>query len=184
MPWTFITHPEVTIEPMARVEDWGLSAAGRARAAHAVEVVPRPAHVVSSAERKARETATVLAAALGVEVVVDRELGEMDRSATGYLPPDEFDVTVDAFFAEPTSSIRGWERAVDAQRRIERAVRRQLTNTRDSVAFVSHGGMGGLLLASLTGAPISRGLDQPGLGSWFTFDPGTWRALSGWQRLD
>jgi len=142
------------------------------------------ARIVSSAERKALDTADVLAAELCVPAAVDPALGEMDRSATGYLPPDEFETVVDTFFAEPERSVRGWERAVDAQRRIVDAVRRHASGDgADATAFVSHGGVGGLLLASLSGAPISRALDQPGLGSHFTFDAVGWVPLSGWEQF-
>jgi broad specificity phosphatase PhoE len=109
----------------------------------------------------------------------------MNRTSTGYLPPAVFEPTVDAFFAHPHDSVRGWERAIDAQRRIETAVRSHLAHyAADQVAFVSHGGVGALLLASLNGAPISRTDDQPGLGSYFTFDARAWRVLSPWQRIE
>jgi broad specificity phosphatase PhoE len=109
----------------------------------------------------------------------------MDRSATGYLPPAEFERTVDAFFALPDQSARGWERAVDAQQRIERAVRAHFQDGHDdAVAFVAHGGVGGLLLGTLSGHPISRDLDQPGMGSYFTFDARDWQASSRWQRIE
>ena len=111
----------------------------------------------------------------------DAALGEIDRSATGYLPLDEFEVVVDAFFADPGRSVRGWERAVDAQARIVHAVRR--VSGDGDVTIVSHGAVGALLLADLLRAPISRALDQPGMGSVFTFDPAAWRATSGWTRV-
>lgn len=36
---------------------------------------------------------------------------ENDRSSTGFLPPEEFEVVADAFFAQPGVSVRGWETA-------------------------------------------------------------------------
>ncbi|PJJ72620.1 broad specificity phosphatase PhoE [Diaminobutyricimonas aerilata] len=182
----FVTHPEVVIDPAVPVERWGLSDAGRARAGHLPEVLHgRVDTIISSAERKATETAAILADSLGLTASVDPALGEMDRSATGYLPPEEFEPTVDAFFAHPELSVRGWERALDAQRRIEGAVRAHArAGDDDRVAFVAHGGVGALLLASLTSAPISRSLDQPGLGSCFRFDARAWRALGSWRRIE
>lgn len=181
----FITHPEVVIDPAIPIEEWGLSDSGKARAALLPELLRGAVRrIVSSGETKALDTAAILSGALGLELSVEPELGEMDRSATGYLPPDEFEQTVDAFFAFPDQSVRGWERAADAQYRIERAVRRHLRDAGgDAVAFVGHGGVGGLLLGSLTARPISRNLDQPGMGSYFTFDPVTWRASSLWRRI-
>lgn len=47
---------------------------------------------------------------------------ENDRSATGFLMPDEFQAAANQFFAQPQISVRGWERAADAQLRIVREV--------------------------------------------------------------
>ncbi|MEK6345537.1 MAG: hypothetical protein V4737_17135, partial [Curtobacterium sp.] len=110
----FVTHAEPVVEPAAPIESWGLSLVGRARAG--AWRAPSACRVVSSTERKAVETAELVAGGRTAEQVL--ALGEIDRSATGYLPFEEFDAVVDAFFARPTESVRGWERAVDAQERI------------------------------------------------------------------
>jgi broad specificity phosphatase PhoE len=90
-------------------------------------------------------------------------LGENDRSATGYLPRDQFEAMADEFFGKPEDSIRGLERAIDAQRRIISAVERviALSDPNGDIAIVSHGGVGTLLLCHLKGLPISRTEDQP-----------------------
>lgn len=183
MPSAFLTHAEVVVDPAAPIESWTLSAAGRSRAATAARSAwdRGPRGIVSSTERKAVDTAALLAEAVSVTSTTDPDLGEIDRNATGYLPFEEFESVVDRFFAEPSSSVRGWERAVDAQERIVRAVRRCTAG--GDVTIVSHGAVGALLLASLRGVPIARTLDQPGMGSVFTFDPETWTATSGWVRL-
>ena len=182
---SFLTHAEVVVDPGRPIESWTLSPEGRARASRAVEVAWHPGvrSIVSSTERKAVDTAELLGAATGLVSGTRPDLGEIDRSATGHLPPDEFDTVVDAFFAEPTRSVRGWERAVDAQRRIVRAVRAVCAAHAGDVTIVSHGAVGALLLADLRGVPVTRALDQPGMGSVFSFDPGAWRATSGWARV-
>lgn len=185
----FVTHAEPVVEPRRPIGSWGLSAVGRARAAAWRAPVAR---VVASPERKAVETAELVAGGGAVEQ--DPALVEIDRSATGYLPFDEFDAVVDAFFARPTESVQGWERAVDAQERIVAAVRALAGPGAGSgagagagagadVVLVSHGAVGALLLASLTGEPIARTHEQPGMGSVLTLDPVSWRLLRGWQRL-
>ncbi|MDP4332185.1 histidine phosphatase family protein [Curtobacterium sp. A7_M15] len=183
MPSFFLTHAQVVVDPAVPIESWGLSADGRARAAGAAAVAwgPGVRRIVSSTEQKAIDTAVILADAVGLAHSTEAALGEIDRSATGYLPPAEFEAVVDAFFAAPDDSVRGWERAVDAQTRIVRAVG-ALTDPGD-VTIVSHGAVGALLLADLRGVPISRALDQPGMGSVFSFDPRAWRATSGWERV-
>jgi broad specificity phosphatase PhoE len=180
-----VTHPEVRVDPDVPVPEWGLSDAGRARLAHllALPWVPLLTRVVSSAERKARETAAALAGATGLPVTVDPDLGENDRSATGFLPPAEFEATADAFFARPTESVRGWERAVDAQARVVAAVARAVTGAGGDVAVVCHGGVGTLLLCSVLGVPVDRRRDQPGQGSVFSYDPATGAGAGPWVRL-
>lgn len=181
----FVTHAEVAVDPAVPVPQWSLSAAGRARLSHLVAQpwVPTLTGVVSSTERKAVETAEVLAAAAGLPATNDPALGENDRSATGYLPPLEFEAVADRFFARPEESVRGWERAVDAQHRIVTAVRRVVAGASGNAAIVAHGGVGALMLCSLLGVPIDRSYDQPGQGSWFSFDAVTGRVASGWRRI-
>jgi broad specificity phosphatase PhoE len=139
----------------------------------------------SSAERKARDTAAVLAAHLGLPVTVIESLGENDRAATGYLPREEFERVADAFFARPGESVRGWERALDAQARIVAAVEEVLARAPASgdVAIIAHGGVGALLLCHLRREPISRRADQPGGGGGnvFRFDAATRQVLQGWR---
>jgi broad specificity phosphatase PhoE len=86
--------------------------------------------IFASSERKARDAAQIFADALGLGgYSVIAKLGENDRSATGFLAKDEFEATVDAFFAQPLKSIRGWEPAADAQARIVGAVEEAVFQT-------------------------------------------------------
>ena len=180
-----VTHPEVRVDPGVPVPEWGLSDAGRDRLRHLVALpwVPGLTRIVASAERKARETAEALAEVTGLPVGVDPELGENDRSATGFLPPAEFEATADAFFARPAESVRGWERAVDAQARVGAAVARAADGATGDVAVVCHGGVGTLLLCAVLGVPIDRRWDQPGQGSVWSYDPVTGAGAGPWQRL-
>jgi broad specificity phosphatase PhoE len=184
-PCYLITHPEVVVDPATPVVDWSLSAAGRARARRLTTAswVHDLERVVCSAERKARETAELLAAARALPCVVDDELGENDRSATGFLPPAEFEAVADAFFAAPQESVRGWEPAAVAQRRVRHAVRRHVAADPHGVAFVAHGAVGTLLYCDLAGVAVDRRHDQPGQGSYFAFDAVRWTPLHAWVRL-
>lgn len=163
------------IDPEVPVRRWGLTPLGIARM-RALAALPEMAPVASvwaSTEAKAIEGAGILAGRLGLPVRVHAGLGENDRESTGYLPEAEFQRTADAFFANPESSIRGWERAVDAQARIVAAVAAVLRDAPPGpVAVVAHGGVGALLRAHLAGAPISRSWDQSGAGCMFRVQPG------------
>jgi broad specificity phosphatase PhoE len=186
----FITHPDVAIDPAVPVPRWPLSARGRARMQAALDRpwVRRIRAIHCSTERKAIDAATILANGLGLGFSTHEALGENDRSATGYLPREEFERTADAFFARPAESVRGWERAVDAQARIVAAVDAVLKGapTSGDVAIVSHGGVGALLLCALDGIPISRTQDQPpGHGGYYVpFDLATRLTRHGWTAID
>ncbi len=183
----WISHPEVAVDPATPVPRWHLSDRGIARMrrfAAGAEVAGIGA-IWASTECKAIEAAGILAGRLGLPVQVHAGLGENDRSATGFLPPEEFERTADAFFAQPEASIRGWERAVDAQARVVAALEEVLAAApAGDVAVVAHGGVGALTLAHLKGVPISRSLDQPRQGCWYAFARAPRRLLTeGWRPL-
>lgn len=170
----YLTHPQVKIDPAVAVPEWGLSELGRerTRATARQPWVRLLGRIISSNERKAIETATILAEAAGIPVETDEEMGENDRSATGFLPPEEFEKAADQFFARPAEGFEGWERAVDAQARISKAVFYILDRHDPAVpiAFVGHGGVGTLLKCLMTGMAITRSADQlPGGGNLFAF---------------
>jgi broad specificity phosphatase PhoE len=164
----FITHPEVVIDPTVPVPDWPLSPRGVARMtqASAAPCLSAVTAIYASAECKARQAAEILGSARGLPVRIVPSLHENDRSATGFLPPPKFEATADRFFAEPDRSVRGWERAVDAQARIVRTVSGIAARNpaAGDVAVVAHGAVGALLLCHLLGTAIDRRFDQPGRG--------------------
>ncbi|ULJ80785.1 phosphoglycerate mutase family protein [Rhizobium sp. C104] len=163
-----MTHPQVKIDANVPVPKWGLSDVGAARARKAAESAwaRQLRQIISSDETKAIETAEILAEATGVTIEIVHGMHENDRSATGFLPPAQFEEAANWFFAHPEESFKGWERAVDAQARIVEAVKTVLA-THDAtapIAFVGHGGVGTLLKCHLAGKPIGRDRDQPGGG--------------------
>ncbi len=182
----FITHPEVVIDPAVPVPRWHLSDRGiaRMRTLGRSPALGGVASIWASGETKAIEAAGILAGALILPVAIEPDLHENDRSATGYLPPPKFERVADAFFARPNESVRGWERAVDAQSRIVAAVERVLAAAPPGdVAIVAHGGVGALLLCRLLDVPIAREHDQPGQGSFFSFERASRRVLEGWAPI-
>lgn len=189
----YLSHPQVRIEPAVPVPDWGLSDVGRARLE---AILMRPwlravERIVTSDECKARETADCIGAAIGCDVEIAAHMHENDRSSTGFLTPDEFEATADAFFAAPAQSIRGWERAIDAQARIVAAVRAALVGKEGTTTlFVGHGGVGTLLKCAIRGDLIDRRFDQsaegghPGGGNVHAFTTDLSRSLCGWQAME
>ena len=188
----FITHPDVVIDPSVPVADWPLNERGQARMR---AMISHPwakgvRRIFASNERKARDAAQILADGLGLSGygIID-DLGENDRSATGYLAKEEFEETANAFFAHPQESVRGWEPAVAAQARIVGAVEQIVSQGSEAhdLAIVGHGGTGTLLYCHLAGLPIDRRYDQPATngGNWFAFDRTSRKLLhDGWRSID
>jgi broad specificity phosphatase PhoE len=194
----FITHPDVVVDPEVPIPRWPLSESGRARMRAGLE---RPwmrglSHVFSSTEQKAVDGAEILRETLDIPHTTLEELGENDRSATGFLPPAEFWEVAEAFFARPGASVRGWERALDAQARVVAAVEKaiRIVSHPAPLALVSHGGVGCLLLCHLRGSAISRLYEQPrpgpaaapgsGGGYYFAFETTSLAPLHGWRDID
>ncbi|MBD9374120.1 histidine phosphatase family protein [Rhizobium sp. ARZ01] len=190
----YITHPQVRIDPNIAVPEWGLSEIGQQRAIRSAKAswVASLTRIVSSDEKKAIETAEILAKAAKVPIETMAGMGENDRSATGFLPPDRFEEAADWFFAHPTESFRGWERAIDAQARISSNVSKILDSHDPAkpIAFIGHGGVGTLLKCHLQGHPIARSHDQPaGGGNLFAFRLADrlvtcdWTAMEYWKGM-
>ena len=187
----FITHPNVVVSHDVPVPRWPLSELGkkRMRAGLAQPWLRDVTAVYCSTEQKAIDGAEILAQHRSLDFSRIEDLGENDRSATGFLPPDVFERVADEFFRFPDRSVRGWERAIDAQARVVRAVEEIAAKDKTSgaIAIVSHGAVGTLLYCHLAGEPIARRRDQPpnGGGNYyrFTLSPraahGWWRAIDG-----
>ena len=184
----YLTHPQVNVEPAVPVPSWGLSEVGRTRTQTLANAgsLAGTTQIVCSGERKAMETAGIIAAKLNVTVEVREAMHENDRSATGFLAPDEFETVANRFFAQPLVSIRGWERAIDAQLRIVREVELVLARDRaGDVLFVGHGAVGTLLFCHYSGVAIDRAYDQPaGGGHYFAFVKDGRRVLHPWRRME
>ena len=184
----YLTHPQVKMEPGVPVPSWGLSDVGRTRTKALANAgwLSDTTQIICSGERKAIETAAIIAGELKVTVEVRDAMHENDRSTTGFLAPDEFETVADQFFAHPLVSIRGWERAIDAQLRIVREVERVLARNRSGdVLFVGHGAVGTLLFCHYSGLAIDRAHDQPaGGGHYFTLVKDGRRVLHPWRRME
>lgn len=186
----FLTHPQVVIDPDVPVTQWQLSVQGRAILQSFLQknIWPVPEMIWCSQEVKALQTAKILAKHFDRDLKTCAALGENDRAATGFLPVAEFEQVADMFFAKPEESIRGWERAVDAQARISGAVADRLLNASQSgyktIMIAGHGATGTLLYCALAGLPVSRHYDQPSQGHYWCYDYTARQMLHSWRSVE
>lgn len=190
MKITYITHPDVVVDPLVPVARWPLSEKGlfRMSAMLSQPWVGDISVIYCSTEQKALDGAQVLATYLGLDLHSREDLGENDRTSTGYLEQEAFLAHVRRFFATPDDSVGGWEPAVAAQTRVVHAMK-DIASSHDAdahIAVVGHGGVGSLLLTSLLGCPVSMEQEQPGKtgGNYFVFDAAGWSLDDGWRPVD
>lgn len=186
----FLAHPEVVIDPAVPVPSWPLSPLGRARLERFCERAAwlrELTRLVSSTETKAHDGARIVQDRYALPLHQDAGLNEIDRSSTGYVPKAEHLALSKEAFANPERSVRGWERPVDAQKRIVAAVARLVQSyPEDNILISSHGGVGTLLLCSLLGEPISTRnfMRNAGGGCFFSFDSPQLTLRSHWTDID
>lgn len=137
-----IKHAAPEIVPNVPANQWRLSAGGRARCSRLAQHVAAyaPAHIISSTEPKASETAHLASIALGVPWSTQDGLHEHDRSAVPFLGDAEFNAAVARFFAEPDTLVFGGETAAAARERFSTAIAAVLReHPEGNLAVVAHG---------------------------------------------
>lgn len=183
----YLTHPEVQVDPALPVPSWGLSAIGRARVMALVAKgwLRGTTQVIASAERRWKRPNQLRSlwecgwkfAAPCTKMIALRLAICRQRS----LKPSPT-----TLFAFPDTSIRGWERARDAQDRIVREAEVVLgRNNVGDVLFVGHGAVGTLLYYHYANVQINRVHDQPsGGGHYFAIKKAGREVAHGWRRME
>jgi broad specificity phosphatase PhoE len=184
----YISHPDVVLDPSIPIPQWDLSELGRQRLE---EMLNQPwleavQAIYCSNEQKAKSAARRIAEHIGLQEQIVEALGEIDRSSTGYLSRPELEPVVATLYAQPEKSVRGWERAADAQQRTIRALKQIISElpNNSTIAVVGHGGVGTLLLNFIKGTQITRADAPSGQGYYYAFVWETRQLLHGWKPID
>lgn len=147
---TLITHAHTQVDPATDAVTWRLSAAGEAQAAALADqpfwaTVDR---ILVSSEAKTRLTIAPLLAERSLPVTADARFDEAARP--GWC--DDYAARVAAFFADPTRSAGGWERAEAALARFLAGIAAHVPAAGgEHVALVAHGLVLSLYRAYLLG---------------------------------
>jgi len=153
-PLILVKHSLPQVVETIPAREWTLSELGRERAEKLAERlrVYEPDFIVSSAEPKARQTASILAEILGLQFQVAQGLHEHDRSTSPYYSEEVFHSLIQKFFAQPDTLVFGNETANQTLARFRSAVQSILdTHKENGVVLVSHGTVISLFVSWLTG---------------------------------
>lgn len=137
-----VKHSLPEQNPQIVASQWRLSQEGRRRCIALAEQISsyQAAIVVTSAEPKAIETASLLSDNLGISFEEFEGLHEHDRSNVGYLAKKDFEAAVEAFFDRPAELVLGRETATQALARFSAAIERVLLKySSGNVVIVTHG---------------------------------------------
>ena len=135
-----VRHSTPAIDPSVPSTDWRLSSAGIDAARRlAIQLEPfKPIRLLSSPERKARETAEIMGKRFRLKVQVESDFQEHKRQAGAFLPIEDFETGISALFRLPGVAAFGSESALDVFGRIAPSLATLASHEGPSVV-VSHG---------------------------------------------
>jgi 2,3-bisphosphoglycerate-dependent phosphoglycerate mutase len=131
--------------------EWRLAPDGDRQSKRLAAALQRfaPLRLVASPEPKARRTAEIAAAALGVSCTTIAGLEEIDRPALPIMPASEHERVNARLFTDFDRPVIGCESARDARDRFTAAVVHELQRTtEDSLVVVAHGTVIALLVSA------------------------------------
>ncbi len=150
-----VKHSQPEIDPNKPAREWPLSEPGRARCVPLAAQLSllEPNRIFSSDEPKAVETASLLAACLGLTTRVEQDLHEHGRAGVPWMDDAEWQQTMSAFFHQRKELVFGDESADQALGRFSVAVDRIVPlDSGDCSVIVAHGTVISLFAAAKTGA--------------------------------
>jgi broad specificity phosphatase PhoE len=137
-----VRHSIPAIDPVLPSTEWGLSPAGERAAVELADALGAfsAMAVATSPERKARETAAIIAGRRGIPMNLEKGLREHDRSSVGYLPRSDFEAGIRRLLRAPDQLVFGDETADALFLRFSSSLERaRATAPQHDVIAVSHG---------------------------------------------
>ena len=132
-----VRHSAPELDPSVPSEEWRLSEDGQRRCGPLAErlALHHPRILLASTEPKARETAELVAPALGLEVQLSDGVRETARRTVGWLAAEEIDRGIRELFERPGEVVFGEESAEAALARFEAVV----AGLQQPAVVVTHG---------------------------------------------
>jgi len=168
-----VKHSLPKIDENVPAREWELSEEGRVRAEQLAEELRRfqPDVIISSNERKAKETAKIIGKLHRSKFSIAEDLHEHDRGNVSHLSQEQFRALVHEFFQKPDQLVFGQETAENAHARFYRAVHSILNEHKNkTIVIVSHGTVISLFVSRLTGSSDFELWSMLGLPSYIAID--------------
>ena len=152
-PLLLVRHSVPLVSDDVDYRPWPLSDEGKLLTARAADYLAgfKPVRLVASDERKAVQTARIIAKRVGVRVELEPGLREHDRIGVPWQRSEQRTRELQDFFANPTERVFGNETAVGTLDRFDAALRQSREELTGPVVIVTHGTVMSLYLARLTG---------------------------------
>jgi broad specificity phosphatase PhoE len=150
-----VRHAEPDIDPTLPASEWPLTARGVASTRRLAATLSDfgPTVIVSSPERKAVETANLIAESLEIAVAVDARVSEHGAGPDAFINDyAEFRAMVQRHFEEASDVVFRQESSLEAGARFA-ACAGELCQADDIPVLVSHGRIMASWLAELSGTP-------------------------------
>ena len=174
-----VRHSAPSILDDMSYRDWPLSDKGNRLTIRAARYVAgfKPRLICSSDERKAIETARIIAQHCGVDVEIEPGLREHDRTGVRWCDAATRQRELKALFASPNDVVFGRESAEQALQRLTSAIDQVLAQASGTSVLVTHGTVMALYLSRLTGRAALAIWSQLGLPSVAVVDRCTHRLV-------
>ncbi len=180
----YITHPSVEIDKSKNPDEWKLSEEGKEKAKELLRkhFWAEVDIIFSSEEPKAKEVAKMASEKFGIETFSYKDLGEADRSATPFLPLEEYMEKIEEAYEKPSKSIVGWESHESVMKRNVNCLKGIVKKYKNkTIAIIGHGGAGTLIKCFIKGKEPDFDEDPKKTGCFFVADWESRKVLNDWK---
>lgn len=179
----YITHPLAKIEPDKPNTEWSLleDSEEELERLSVMDFWKDIDLVFSSPEKKALQTAEYIKEHNNINYDVSDDLNEVRRESYQFVELQKYLKQVEDFYLHPEDSCNGWEKAVDAQKRLINFLDKIMVEDKD-IAVISHGIIGTLLACYLKKVDPTFNEDPKVSGCMMVVD---WKAkniISEWEK--
>jgi len=181
----YITHPSVELDKNKLPHEWGLSEKGFEQAKILIEKpFWQEADVIySSIEPKAIQVARLASEKYRCPWFQEKDLGEADRTATPFLPLEEYMLAVQEAYLNPDTNIKGWESHHQMMKRNATVLKKIKNNYKNkTIVIIGHGGAGTTIKCYIKGIEPQFSEDPKQTGCIFIADLDANTIIQDWQK--